>query len=166
MGLKEKILEPYDEKKGGILLSILLILVVIPALGYGRGWAFAGALRWLDTKILSLTLGESYVQSHAMWNLLRAKAIVAWFLVFFVLGSFTAAKLSKEFGIKFDRAALPESIIGGLLMGIGIVFITTCNIGIFLNSLPMLNIGAYLAGIGLVIGTYIGAKIYAKRMGL
>jgi len=166
MGIKDKILEPYDEKKGGILLSILLILIVIPQLGYGKDWAFAGAVRWVDRKVLELVAGEGYVSAHAMWNLLKSNPIVAWFLLFFILGSFAAAKLSNEFGFKFDRAALPESIIGGFLMGVGIVLITTCNIGIFLNSLPMLNVGAYLAAIGLVIGTYIGAKIYEKRMGL
>jgi len=164
MGIKERILEPYDEKKGGILLSILLILVAIPALGYGRGWAFAGALRWIDRQVLELT--GSGMADSGMWTILKSNAIVAWFLLFFVLGSFVAAKLSDEFGYKFDRASVSDGVIGGFLMGVGIVFITTCNIGIFLNSLPMLTVGAYLAGIGLVIGTYIGAKIFERRMGL
>lgn len=91
---------------------------------------------------------------------------VAVSLTFFIIGGFVAAKLSNEFGIKIDKSVLPESIIGGLLMGIGIAIMTTCNIGTFLNSFPQLAIGGYLAAVGLIIGTYIGAKYYERRMGL
>jgi uncharacterized membrane protein YedE/YeeE len=50
-------------------------------------------------------------------------------------------------------------------MGIGIVFISTCNIGTFLNAFCQFSVGAWLTAAALVVGTYIGAKIYEKRMG-
>ncbi len=159
----EKIKEPLDYKLGAVLISIVLVIMVIPY----RGWAFASGMRWIDSRILSFIFGMDFINSHPYWKDVYFRSPeVAVALAFFVFGGFVAAYLSNEFGIKMDKSTLIDSVIGGLLMGIGIVFISTCNIGIFLNSLPQLNVGAILAAIGLIIGTYIGAKIYEKRMGL
>lgn len=163
MGVKELIREPLDEKKGGLILGAILVLLVIPALGYGRAWAFAGGLRWVDYKLLE-ALGAYSLLSNNFWSLIKSPMLVFIFLVAFVVGSFISAKLNDEFVNTWDRTTVHYQIIGGFLMGVGIVLITTCNIGIFLNSLPQLSIGGYLAAIGLVIGTYIGAKIYERTM--
>jgi|Deesub1362A_J573_1020465.scaffolds.fasta_scaffold00131_31 hypothetical protein len=173
MGLRSLFKEPLDYKVGGVLISIVLVFLVIPfktetgiTLGYGKAWAFASALRWVDQTILTTFIGEKFVLRNPHWSIFAGNLDVAVTLLFFVLGSFVAALLSEEFGIRVDKSSLPESIVGGILMGIGIVFITTCNVGTFLNSLPQIALGAYLAGIGLIIGTYIGAKYYEKKMGL
>lgn len=171
MGLKDRITKPLGYKSGAVLIGIVLVLLVIPALGYERAWAFASGLRWTDYQVLNSILGEDYIAGNTLWSSLTGRGMerslpVAVSLAGFILGGFVAAVLSGEFGIRIDKSVLPESIVGGLLMGIGIVFISTCNIGTFINALPQLNVGAYLAGIGLVIGTYIGAKYYQKRMGL
>ncbi len=163
MGVKELIHEPLDEKKGGIALGIILVLLVIPALGYGRAWAFAGGLRWMDYKILEAA-GAYSLLSNSFWSLIKAPMLVFIFLVAFVVGSFIAAKINGEFVNTWDKSTIHYQIIGGFLMGVGIVLITTCNIGIFLNSMPQLSIGGYIAAVGLVIGTYIGAKIYERTM--
>jgi hypothetical protein len=172
MGVKERITKPLGYKSGAVLISIVLVLLVIPALGYERAWAFASGLRWTDYQVLNSLLGEGYVTNpdNVLWSALTGRGMerslpVAVSLAGFIFGGFIAAVISKEFGIRIDKSVLPESIVGGLLMGIGIVFISTCNIGTFINALPQLNIGGYLAGIGLVVGTYIGAKYYEKRMG-
>jgi hypothetical protein len=174
MGLKSLFEKPLDYKIGAVLMSILLVFLVVPfkrefgqvTLGYGKAWAFASALRWADQRILSLIFGEGFVANNPHWTIFAGNLDVAVTLFFFMLGSFVAAKLSNEFGIRIDKSSIPESIVGGLLMGVGIVLITTCNIGTFLNSLPQVALGAYLAGIGLIIGTIIGAKYYEKKMGL
>ncbi len=152
-----------DYKKGGVILGIMLVLLVIPALGYGRAWAFAGGLRWIDKTIIG-AISPDTIAGNPFWRILKANPEVALMLAFFVLGSFVAAVLSKEFVIGMDKQFLLESIVGGFLMGVGIVLITTCNVGCFLNGLPQLNLGAMIAGVGLIIGTYIGGKYYEKKV--
>jgi hypothetical protein len=117
----------------------------------------------VDYKLLE-ALGAYSLLSNNFWSLIKSPMLVFIFLVAFVVGSFISAKLNDEFVNTWDRTTVHYQIIGGFLMGVGIVLITTCNIGIFLNSLPQLSIGGYLAAIGLVIGTYIGAKIYERTM--
>ncbi len=161
--LKEILTAEIDYKKGGIILGILLTLLVIPVFGYKKAWAFAAGLRWIDKTILS-AISPTTVENVPFWKIMKASFDVFIMLVFFVLGSFVAAVLSKEFVVSMDKKFLPESAIGGFLMGIGIVLITTCNVGCFLNGLPQLNLGAIIAIIGLIIGTYIGGKYYEKRV--
>jgi len=169
MGIIERLKEPIDYRVGAVLIALVLVVMIIPY----RGWAFASALRWIDFKVLSLIFGEDYVvgptaaaTGPGYWGAVKAGGpTVTIALAFFIFGSFVAARFCGEFGIKVDKDTLPESIIGGLLMGIGIVIISTCNIGTFLNSFPQLGVGAWLTAIGLIIGTYIGSKIYEKRMG-
>jgi len=166
MGIKERLAEPIDYRVGAVLISLVLVVMFV----LYRGWAFATGIRWTTYQFLSFLGLESYFTEQAsasgFWIAVKFGGYaVAVCLLFFILGSFVAAKISGEFGIKVDKATLPESVIGGLLMGIGMVFISTCNIGTFLNSLCQFSVGAWLTAAGLVVGTYIGAKIYEKRMG-
>ncbi|RLG58356.1 MAG: hypothetical protein DRN88_00925 [Candidatus Hydrothermarchaeota archaeon] len=162
-GFLQKLKEPLDYRTGAILIAIVLVIMVIPY----RAWAFAGGLRWIDSRIMALFLGMDFINNNPFWkDVYYRSPAVAVSLLFFILGGFVSAYISKEFGIKYDKDTIPDSIIGGLLMGIGIMFISTCNIGIFLNSVPQLSLGGIIAGIGLIVGTYIGAKIYERRMGL
>ncbi len=161
--LKDILTAEIDYKKGGIILGILLTLLVIPVFGYKKAWAFAAGLRLIDKTIVGLVSPET-IKTVPFWKIMKASLDVFTMLVFFVIGSFVASVLSKEFVISMDKKFLPEAAIGGFLMGIGIVLITTCNVGCFLNGLPQLNIGAMIAIIGLIIGTYIGGKYYEKRV--
>ncbi|NOZ77516.1 MAG: YeeE/YedE family protein [Euryarchaeota archaeon] len=170
------------------MVSILLILMVFPFKspaglnqGYGVAWAFGGGLRYIDEVALNAVMGgdvkeiqggnaviylSDYAKSHPFWGKVTSVQKVAVSLLCFVIGGFAAALISGEFGIKFDKSAVLDSIVGGVLMGIGIAYMTQCNVGVFMGAVSQLALGGYLAVIGIIIGTYIGAKYYERKMGL
>ena len=73
---------------------------------------------------------------------------------------------SGEFSRNFDKTAVVDGVIGGLLMGIGITMMTQCNVGVFMGAVSQMALGGYLCIVGLLIGTYIGSQYYKKKMGL
>lgn len=133
-----------------------------------QGWAFAGALRRTDQWILSF-LAPAYTAAQPFYAdvAIRHTRIII-FTIFFILGSFIGALLSKEFSVKSipNKTIALEAIVGGLLMGIGIVFITTCNVGTFLGAVTQMGVGAYLSAIGIVIGAYLGTLYFKRKMEL
>lgn len=188
MGIKDFLSQEIEYKWGAALISIFLILMVFPVpnadgvnQGYGVAWAFGGGLRYIDEIALNAVTGtevteidaprcvyklSEHSEGHPFWSKNSAVQKVAASLVFFVIGGFLGALISGEFGIKYDKEAIPDSILGGILMGVGISYMTQCNVGVFMGATTQLAVGSYLAIIGLLIGTYAGAKYFEKKMGL
>ena len=188
MGVRDFFSQEIEYKWGAVFVCILLILMVFPLpnsdgvkQGYGVAWAFGGGLRYIDEMAINAVAGgdiQTYEQKtrvlqlsdfsseHPFWKSMSAVQKVFVSLVTFVIGGFLGALISGEFGLKFDREAVPDSIIGGLIMGVGISYMTQCNVGVFMGATTQLNVGAYMAIVGLIIGTYAGAKYFEKKMGL
>jgi hypothetical protein len=192
MGVRDFLSREIEYKWGTVFVCILLILMVFPFKnvdgvnqGYGVAWAFGGGLRYVDEMALNAIngykaepikegatalvspLSDPRVEgAHPFWSKVTSVQKVAVSLLFFVIGGFAAAVISGEFGIKFDREAVVDSLAGGLMMGVGIAYMTQCNVGVFMGAVSQLALGGYLAVIGILIGTFIGAKYYEKKMGL
>lgn len=153
-----------DYKTAGILIGIIIAVMAHPVLF--QGWAFAGALRRTDQWVFSF-LAPAYAAAQPFYTdvAIRHTRIVV-FMIFFILGGLAAALLSKEFSVKSipSKTIALEAIIGGLLMGIGMVFITTCNVGTFLGAVTQMGVGAYLSAIGIVIGAYLGTLYFKRKM--
>jgi hypothetical protein len=171
-GIKKYLAKEIDYKWGAVLLSIVLILLVLPfknaagqPQGYGVAWAFAGALRYVDEYILNIVL-PGHTTGHPFYAMMGAPVKVLVTLVCFVLGGFIGARISGEFSINFDKTAVTDGVIGGLLMGIGMAMMSQCNVGVFMGAVSQMALGGYLCVIGLIIGTYIGSMYYKKKMGL
>lgn len=159
-----------DYKTAGILIGIIIAVMAYPALF--QGWAFAGALRKIDQWILAFLVpayaaAQPFYSEPALGVALRHTRIVI-FMLFFILGGFAAAWISKEFSVKSipNKTIAAEAIVGGLLMGMGIVFITTCNVGTFLGAVTQMGVGAYISAIGIIIGAYLGMLYFKRKMGV
>ncbi|NOZ77500.1 MAG: YeeE/YedE family protein [Euryarchaeota archaeon] len=77
-----------------------------------------------------------------------------------LLGGLVAALLSKEFAVKVprDRIEYIFAVAGGLLMGIGAVFMYGCPI-VSTTNIGTLSFQGMLMVVGMVIGSYFGAVL-------
>ncbi len=76
-----------------------------------------------------------------------------------IAGAFAAALLSKEFSIKIaPPGELVKGFIGGLLMAFGAVVGKGCTLGGFFTGMPMLNAGALIYAVGLMLGALVASK--------
>lgn len=148
-----------DYKAGSILMAAVLVVMIFPY----AAWNFLGVFYYVLNKSLAVLLPDYLSQSQFLSSH-KGSSITTLHIAFFVLGAFAAAKISGEFRIKHvDRKQAVQSAIGGLLMGIGVTYSLICNIGVFLNTLPMLSIGAYLFAVGVISGAITGAWYIKKQ---
>jgi len=80
--------------------------------------------------------------------------------IFLIIGAFISASLAGEFSIRVPRRKtyLLQGFIGGFLMGFSARLAMGCNIGGFFSSIPLLALGGWYFGTGLVLGGIAGAK--------
>jgi hypothetical protein len=75
-------------------------------------------------------------------------------------GAAIAAVLAKEWKIRIPRPRLlAQSLLGGLIMGVGAVIGDGCNIATILIGVPLLSLGSILAGAFTVLGCWTAALI-------
>ena len=81
-----------------------------------------------------------------------------------VVGSAVAAVIAGEFKFRAPNAKrLLQQFIGGVIMGIGAVIGTACNIGHILSGIPQLALSSILGGIFIILGCWITAYIMFMR---
>jgi hypothetical protein len=84
-----------------------------------------------------------------------------WMSVALIGGAAVMALLHNEFKWKKPTWELATwAIIGGALMGIGSRLALGCNVGAFFIRIPYGNYTGWLFGLGMVIGAFIGVKIF------
>ena len=90
-----------------------------------------------------------------------------WFtflVIGIVIGAAIAAGIAGEFKLRApDARRLLQQFIGGLIMGIGAVIGTACNIGHILSGVPQLALSSILGGIFIVLGCWVTAYIMFMR---
>jgi hypothetical protein len=90
-----------------------------------------------------------------------------WFtflVVGVVIGAAIAAGIAGEFKLRAPKARrLLQQFIGGLIMGIGAVIGTACNIGHILSGVPQLALSSILGGIFIILGCWVTAYIMFMR---
>ncbi|MGD8564819.1 MAG: YeeE/YedE family protein [Candidatus Bathyarchaeota archaeon] len=132
----------------GIAVGIVGILAFIAfknyALGISGGWfGFLNALITGDANKLN------------------------WFtflVIGVVMGAAIAAIIAGEFKLRApDARRLIQQFIGGIIMGIGAVIGTACNIGHILTGIPQLALSSILGGIFIVLGCWATAYIMFMR---
>jgi uncharacterized membrane protein YedE/YeeE len=81
-----------------------------------------------------------------------------------VIGAAIAAVIAGEFKLRApDAKRLLQQFIGGLIMGIGAVIGTACNIGHILSGIPQLALSSILGGAFIILGCWITAYIMFMR---
>jgi len=81
-----------------------------------------------------------------------------------VVGAAVAAVMAGEFKLRApDAKRLLQQFIGGLIMGIGAVIGTACNIGHILSGVPQLALSSILGGLFIVLGCWLTAYVLFMR---
>lgn len=81
-----------------------------------------------------------------------------------VIGAAIAAVIAGEFKLRApDARRLLQQFIGGLIMGVGAVIGTACNIGHILSGIPQLALSSILGGIFIILGCWVTAYIMFMR---
>ena len=81
-----------------------------------------------------------------------------------VIGAAVAAVIAGELKLRApDAKRLLQQFIGGLIMGVGAVIGTACNIGHILSGIPQLALSSILGGIFIVLGCWVTAYIMFMR---
>jgi len=77
-----------------------------------------------------------------------------------IIGSGIAAVLAREWRIRVPRGRLlAQSLLGGLMMGVGAVLGDGCNIATVLIGVPLLSIGSMTAALFTVLGCWTTAYL-------
>jgi uncharacterized membrane protein YedE/YeeE len=81
-----------------------------------------------------------------------------------VVGAAIAAVIAGEFKLRAPNAKrLLQQFIGGLIMGVGAVIGTACNIGHILSGIPQLALSSMLGGAFIVLGCWVTAYLMFMR---
>jgi uncharacterized membrane protein YedE/YeeE len=81
-----------------------------------------------------------------------------------VIGAAVAAVIAGEFKLRApDARRLLQQFIGGLIMGIGAVIGTACNIGHILSGIPQLALSSILGGAFIILGCWVAAYLMFMR---
>ena len=135
---------------GGVLLALLGIL----AMAWGRPWGVAGGLKvWGDWIFYGLGIFSHKPGSHLFFS---EGAILTWGLLF---GAFGAALMARQFAWRMAPGLeLIKGIIGGIFMGVGSAMAGGCNVGGFYSAVAAGSVSGFAMMIGLLIGALIGLK--------
>lgn len=81
-----------------------------------------------------------------------------------ITGALIGALSSKEFKLRMPVVKdLPRTILGGVLIGIGVTLAPgTCTTA-FVTGIPMLSVSSFLSAAGIFIGGYIGFRIIWRK---
>jgi len=81
-----------------------------------------------------------------------------------VIGAAIAALIAGEFKLRApDARRLLQQFIGGIIMGVGAVIGTACNIGHILSGIPQLALSSILGGTFIILGCWVTAYIMFMR---
>jgi uncharacterized membrane protein YedE/YeeE len=140
---------------GGMGLAVIAVFLWCS----GQPWGVIGGYRnWGDWVFYGIGLYEN----TPVRPLLSTKSCMAGGLI---LGSFSAALLSREFGLRMPTWwELGKGFWGGALMGIGAVLTGGCNVGGFYSNIAALSLSGILMWAGLLIGAILGIKYLAWEM--
>jgi len=87
-----------------------------------------------------------------------------WLIIGIIAGALVAALIAREFKLRVPKwPVLIQTFLGGALMGFGAVCSTGCNIGHVLSGVPQLSIGSLLAGLAIVLGSWLTAYLMFVR---
>lgn len=159
MDFFKKTLDPVIALSAIAFLEIFLFLLI-------GAWTVGGGETMMTGLMAQAVLGDD-IKRIPFWSLVFEPDPYYWKIYIslgMLFGAFVGAVASNEFYIRFPRRPMEWVLltIGGLLMGIGIRIAFVCNVSTFFGLTPELNLGGYLAIIGIVAGAWVGSLIYKK----
>ncbi|HET9082574.1 MAG TPA: YeeE/YedE thiosulfate transporter family protein [Trebonia sp.] len=135
-------------------------------------WTVGGGETEITGLLAYAGLGKNLLKALPFWNgqvfYIDPEYWKAWISIGLFSGALFGALMSGDFKLRLPRSRSEWVLgaIGGMLMGIGIRLSFICNVSTFFGTATGLNLAGYLAIIGIVVGGYVGSKIYARIAGL
>lgn len=160
-GGRSFLLRPWSTGFGAIALVVvnLLMFVYARALGVFPQISMWGASFYTHLGLATKSPFPAYpvkpilLDMHSMID------------VGIIAGALMAAMLTAEWKLRReDWRGASVGLIGGILMGFGTVLMPPCNMGGFWVATMALSLSGPLAGIGLLIGAYIGGHFLRYEM--
>lgn len=88
----------------------------------------------------------------------------AFLVMGIVVGAAVSALIAGEFKLRAPTGKrIIQQFIGGLIMGIGAIIGTACNIGHILTGIPQLSVGSIVGGMFIVLGSWVAAYLMFMR---
>jgi len=138
----------WDWMRTGILLGLVAVAAWIASSATGRPYGL-GTLQGTDS-LASFFLERDL--SSLNWNLFVVVGIP--------LGSFVAAQLQgKSPGKSVHLKRVPESIVGGLLMGFGATIAAGDNVAHGISGVPLLALSSLSFVVCMFLGVWAGIKL-------
>ncbi len=162
--IKTELKKAYDTAFGrtwpvvtaGILISVVAIFMFL----WNSPWGIAGGYRsWGDWLLYLSGLSDS----KPLFKPWQHPLSVSNFGI--ILGALSSALIAREFAIRKAPAwEYAKGAAGGILMGIGAVLASGCNVGGFYSAIGVFSAGGYAMMIGLGAGAYLGLKYLLWEM--
>lgn len=143
-----------------VLTSALVIASLnVFLFAFDRPWTASDGIRnWGDWLFRSVGMIN---QPDLLSPLLYSGSVLNLGLL---LGGFSAALLSREFGVRMAPVAeLVKGALGGLMMGCGAVLAFGCNIGGFFSALSALSLSGLAMMVGLAVGAFLGTRYLSRE---
>ena len=136
---------------------------------YKNSQFFVGCFALLNI-IMYFMLGRFWIGGSSFLPLVGKFGPEKKFLLAFIVnlgvifGAFFAAWISKEFCLRYPRKELiPEAILGGFLIGVGITLAPgTCTTA-FVVGIPMFSVSSFLSIAGIFLGVFSVYTIKRQR---
>jgi uncharacterized membrane protein YedE/YeeE len=153
LSLSEKIF-----KKGwpwwatGIVIGIIETIAFPASAATGRNYPLGITGGW-STFLLALIRGDANILG---WE--------TFLVIGVIIGAAIAAAIAKEFKLRAPGPGrLLQQFLGGLLLGIGAVIASGCNIGHILSGVPQLAISSIVTGLFIIFGCWVTAYMLLMR---
>jgi len=169
--LINKLNKPWPYWLGGILLGIANVLLLALS---GISWQVTsgfllwgvGILEFFGLEPLTWEYFDHYTYYYGL-ILTKGNVFINQYTLLnlgVIIGSLIATLLASQFHFKKikDKKQFILALLGGILMGYGTRLADGCNIGAFFSGIPSFSLHAWIFGLFLFLGAWIGTKILMK----
>lgn len=163
--------KPWPYWVGGILLGLMNVVLLASA---GISWQITsgfllwgiGVLQWMGFHPFEWEY-FSHFQSYYNPIISSGHVFMNQYTILnigVVLGSLIATLLVSDFKVKKikNMRQVACSLIGGIMMGYGTRLAVGCNIGAFFSGIPSFSLHAWVFGIFITLGAWVGVKILIR----
>ncbi len=154
---------------GAVALSIVSILTLY---FWGRPPGVTSGLThmagWLSCQLGFLQCDWYYFQELIFYESTRVylEHPLLYLATAFVIGSFFASLLHGEFKIRSVKSSkfIVSALVGGTLLGYSSRVAMGCNFGGFWGGLGSFSVHAWVFGLFILVGAYIGGKFFMRYL--
>jgi uncharacterized membrane protein YedE/YeeE len=163
--------KPWPYWVGGILLGLLNVILLASS---GISWQITsgfllwgvGILEWFGLEPFNWeyfnhfkVYYESVLSNHNVfinqYTILNMGVIVGSFIATLLASQFKWKKIKSKKQVIF-------ALLGGIMMGYGTRLVFGCNIGAFFSGIPSFSLHAWIFGIFVMLGAWVGSKILIR----